>query len=180
MNLAIIDVQPCYRRGADAVRDALVPLLNRGDYANVVFIRANEELSGDTAFDAMDYWVSAGLRTEILDRAAHVEKSYAFFRGWMDYGVADASIVEATQLLRSHNKWDSRALSAKQLDAIDTDLPEFDPVFRPYELEEVADLFKPLSWALCGGGRNECLKEFELWMDSLGVAHERLEHLVYG
>lgn len=181
MNLAIIDVQPGYQQHANVVRDALVQLLNANTFENVVFIRVNEELSGDTMEDAMDYWLSAGLAEEVLDNAMHVEKSYGFFRGWMDNGVADEVIVEATKELRQHRAWDTRSLAPEQLEMLEEGLSErWDPLFRPDELESNAHVFERQEWALCGGGRNECLKEFELWLDSWNIQHHRLEHLVYG
>lgn len=181
MNLAIIDVQPCYRQGANAVRDALVPLLNEGAYERVVFIRVNEELSGDTEWDALEYWADAGVSAEVLESAVHLEKTYAFFRGWMDNGVDDEVIVTAAKLLRQNNAWDTRELDEEELDAIEEGLAQrADPLHRPDELEQEAWRFERKQWTLCGGGRHECLKEFELWLDSLDITHERLEHLVYG
>lgn len=181
MNLAIIDVQPGYRQGADYVRNKLIPLLNKGTYENIVFVRVNEELSGDAECDAMAYWEEAGLDPEVLANAQHVEKTYAFFRGWMDNGVADDVIVSTVKHLRSENKWDTRDLDAEVLESFETGLSErWDPLLRPYELESVAPLFQRKEWTLCGGGRYECLKEFELWLESLDIPYERLEHLVYG
>lgn len=181
MNLAIIDVQPCYQQGATPVRDALIPLLNEGQFDNVVFIRVNEELSGDTEWDALAYWEEAGLEPEVLTNAIHVEKTYAFFRGWMDNGVDDDVIVDVVKCLRSHNKWDTRMLDEELLNSFEDGLSDrADPLFRPDELESVARVFERKSWTLCGGGRHECLKEFELWLDSRDIQHDRLEHLIYG
>lgn len=181
MNLAIIDVQPCYQQGATSVRNALIPMLNRGEFDNIVFVRVNEELSGDTEWDAMAYWEEAGLDPDVLANAHHLEKTYAFFRGWMDNGVDDDVIVEVVKCLRSHNEWDTRMLEPELLDSFDEGLStRADPLFRPDELESESRLFERKTWTLCGGGRHECLKEFELWLDSLNVSHDRIEHLVYG
>lgn len=182
-SLLVIDIQPAYRAQADfvAARAARWIREKAESYNRVCVMSVNEELSGDTRFDVVSYWEQAGLAPEQFEEHTYIEKSYAFLRGWMDNGVADEHIVATLKKLRQAGEWDSRMLDRTVLSELDDELPSLlDPLSRPDELEAYAAMFKADSWEVCGGGRYECLKEIELWLDSLDVKHSRREELIYG
>jgi len=179
--IIVVDVQPSCDRACRSLLSELLdylPSLEAG--TSIILLKINEELSGDTLHSFEDYWREAGATDDFLGRVKVIEKSYAFFRGWMDEGVAGDEIAETARVLRRVQKNDSRSLDIATL----SDLSEqgaalCDPLFLPDELEMHRQLFVNREWMTCGGGMNECLQEFEIWLDSLDVAYERIGGLCY-
>ncbi|MBC8741709.1 hypothetical protein F6X40_34675 [Paraburkholderia sp. UCT31] len=178
----VVDVQPAYHKGASHITRPLLFLLESVVEHNVPIFRVkvNEELSGDTPEDFDEYWQDAGASRQLLDHSRVMEKPYAFLRGWMDNGVPDDEIVATLKEMRKRGVNDSRQLPKEVLVSLSEHGASLcDPLFLPYELEDQASTLTSRAWTTCGGGRDECLKEFELWLDSNDVTYFRDESLVY-
>lgn len=179
--LLIVDVQPAYQAAfrRDLVQDILEHIRTVPREVPVVIVSVNEELSGDSSEDILSFWVDSGMEEALFERVTFIEKEYAFFRGWMDNGVPADEIVATGKKMVDLGLYDSR-------DMAETDLSECAPsavdladcMFMPEALD-LGDAYKDAFWHVCGGGTDECLKEVELWMDVVGIDHERIESLTY-
>lgn len=179
--LLVVDVQPAYANWmSPRLPTNILAHLRSNPRQPVMFISVNEELSGDTESDIQEFWADHGLDEDLASGIRFEFKSYAFLRGWMDNGVADDEIVETCRALRQGGIYDSRDIPAETLTELSAEGAELaDPLILPYELE-ILRCFQPgMTLDICGGGRNECLKEMELWLASLDIRCNRIEHLVY-
>jgi hypothetical protein len=179
--LLIIDVQPAYASafGAGFTKEVLDRMRAVPQDQALIIVSVNEDLSGDTPETIREFWENAGMDEELFERAIFLEKPYAFFRGWMDNGIHDDDIVAVAKELRRLRKYDSRDLGADAIAELSSAGAELaDPLWLPYELEE-EPRYRQDVWNICGGGRDECLKEMELWLDSCSIDYTRIEHLTY-
>lgn len=181
--LAVIDVQPGYNDHISrGLKSSLVAEIRARLNAGLpVFIVYNDEdMTGDTRTSVYCFWYDEGLTEEELDQCQFIEKQFAELRGWMDEGVDEDEIVAAVKLMRSRGVYDSRQLDEDDLAEVSQEgFGTQNPLFISQYLEASA-LFGVRKLDICGGGRNECLREVELWMDSLGTNYNRLDHLCYG
>lgn len=181
--LLVIDVQPAYcaaHQGWQLARDVLERMELVPADVPVVVVSVNEELSGDTPAAVQEFWLDAGMTDEQFERITFLEKPYAFFRSWMDCGVPESEIVAVAKRLRKRNLYDSRDLPGAILRKLAPRGFELDGdmLGLPYELE-TEPVYKQPHWDICGGGRDACLHEMELWFDSNGIGYTRLESLIY-
>ncbi len=180
----LVDLQPGYGGGIGRylMRDVLVELSRLPESVPLYAFYVNEELSGDTLESVQDFWREHGADESLIERIDWREKSYAFFRGWMDNGVASDDIVAVARALRERSLWDSREADEALLTSLSERGAELcDPLWRDENVErlceELTRLHGPLLTA--GGGREECLAEVELALDAWNVPFERQNHLTY-
>lgn len=176
--LVVVDVQPAYHFCcAHIARDVARRINNTRK--PVVIVWVGEGFTSDTEDDVRHYLHEAGARPSRLAACRYLEKDYGFFRGWMDYGVARETIVSVgTEMMRS-GRHDSESLDlAAFLGPEEVDrLPAFDHLRRPCFDNTTLRLLDSVE--TCGGGENECLAEFELYLAMTGKPYTRLENLVY-
>lgn len=181
--LAIIDVQPGHNTAfcSSYVANLVKEVRLRIEAGQPVYIVYNDEdMSGDTEASVQDFWMEHGLDESDLFSCTFIEKQFAELRGWMDFGVDEDEIVEVMKRMRANRLNDSRLLEPDVLEALSCDGKETkNPIFLSYFLES-SPLRHVRDLDVCGGGRSECLREVELWMESLGTNYNRLEHLSYG
>jgi hypothetical protein len=179
--MLVVDIQPAYTGGFGGrlTYEVLAEMRQMSEGQPLIILSVNEELSGDGPQAIQEFWEEQGMEEALFERAIFLEKPYAFFRGWMDNGVPDEDIVAVAKELRKQRKSDSRDLPGKVLAKISpVGAVRCDPLFLPYELE-IEPRYRQASWRICGGGRDECLKEVELWLDSCNIAYNRIDHLTY-
>lgn len=145
----------------------------------VYLVYIQEDLSGNSLAELHEFWEMHGLSESALNKCQFVEKRYAELRGWMDNGIDEDEIVSTVQELRACKVWDSRNLPDGRLEELSEDGSQLlSPLFLSYELE-TSPLAKLATIDICGGGRDFCLREVELWLESRGAQYNRVEHLVY-
>lgn len=179
--LLVIDIQPAYSAGFGRRLTEEVLQEMRQVPANepIVVVSVNEELSGDNADAIREFWLEQGMDDELFERAVFLEKDYAFFRSWMDLGVPEEEIIAIAREMRRRKVYDSRDLPEDVLADIAPGGADLcDAIFLPYELE-IERQYKLPAWRICGGGRGECLREVELWLDSCSISYNRIDHLTY-
>jgi hypothetical protein len=181
-DLVVVDVQPCYRDSvaSNMLRALVAEIQGRLAAGGTVWmLYNNEELSGDRIEFIHEFWLGNGLTEDDIESCRWVEKTYAFLRGWMDCGVASDEIVGALKELHRLRVGDSRDLDETFLQGLSPEGAHLgNPLFDSPELQD-SGLGLLQQVETCGGGRDECLAEVELWLSSRGVCAERLHHLTY-
>jgi len=181
--LVVCDVQPAYAEGWDRLDD-LMALTSGHDGPVTMLVNAEEhQLTSDMVGDCMAFWSGHGMSGAALDALRVVDKGYAWLRGWMDNGADEDAIVRVLRRMRADGAWDSRDLDPEVLrEAVGgdgwRDWMEDEPLALGW-IDE-ATVRSMDGCLLCGGHREECLREVELLLRAYGVRYELLEEFVYG
>jgi hypothetical protein len=179
-NLIVVDVQPAYNTWCKSIaRDVAQRINNTRKPTTIVWV--GEDYTGDREEDVREYLRSMGARPGKLALCTFIEKTYGFFRGWMDNGVDDDTIIKVGSALMREDKGSSDQLDLPSVLGDDYDfdtLPSADSIYLPHFDDSRLRGFG--AFETCGGGREECLAEFELYLAMLDKPVTRLSHLVYG
>lgn len=196
-DIIVVDVQPFYHNYHSHLTPKLVDLLNESSGDILYFYNGCEVGIEDKVPEVADYLIEHGLDEDRADEIEFVEKSYAWFRGWMDNGVDEDDLVKVANYMLRTNNSDSRDLEEEDYQRIfgnDEDLIEEliemdDPLFIP-EFDAGGDggrwmspqqLLRQYNGAiLTGGGVNECLAEIRLLMEALGMRFRVDNRYTYG
>jgi hypothetical protein len=178
--LIVVDVQPAYDKWCRSIAYQVAKRINNTRRPTVI-VWVGEGYSNDTEEDVRAYLRQAGARPGKLDQCAFLEKTYGFFRGWMDNGVDDNTIIKVgAEMMRTQTRW-SNGLDLAAVLGPDFDLdslPEYDTLQLPHFDDSSLSGFN--TFETCGGGRDECLAEFELYLEMQGKQVNRLPaELVY-
>ena len=140
----------------------------------------------------MSYWEYFGFDKSKWNNVEFVEKDFGYIREWMDNGVSDSAIIKAirlmyeqkvnrsTQLFGGHFEPDyydkMRALGLPESWTND-DIYDMQITIFPLNVDELKQ------WSgsyLMGGGRDECLKEIQLFMNAFNIKYKIIDKFVYG
>lgn len=182
----VVDVQPAYNRWCSKIAPGVANLLNQQANNRIVLFNA-EGLTDDTKQSVEEYLFDHGLDPEKSQGIRYIEKSYGFFRSWMDAGVSERIIIKTIRAMVQRRVNDSRDLDVDtvltkyeqdrglKLWKVDWDdegiyMPDFMPI----------SLLKQISpFLMCGGGREQCLKEIELICNAFNIRYKRIDGLLY-
>jgi hypothetical protein len=178
-NLLVVDIQPAYDKWCRRITPQICQLLNRQIGKKVVLFNG-DELTNDRQADVIDYYLENGLNDDV--EIDYIEKEYGFFRSWMDDGIDDHTILKTIRAMVMQRKNDSRDLDLSVI----LDKDEFaeindswtGPIFLP-DYVDINMLRKLSPFYMCGGGRNECLREIELACNAFNIRYKRLQNLIY-
>lgn len=188
-NLVIVDVQPFYHNWHKHLTPYLIEYVNMSNYSNMLYFFNGEEMGiPDNVNTVAEYLVEHELDETKLNRFYFIEKDYSFFRGWMDLGIDDEVIVSIVKYMLKNKIYDSREIDPDDLlQMLESSFgDESNDIF-----EQISDevIFIP-SWDysklqafnkydLCGGAREECLKEIEILLQALDIEYNVIENLTY-
>lgn len=179
----IIDIQPSYDKFCKDVAYKLMDFLNKRTGKILAFFNG-PELGFENSSEVAEYFVEHGLEHEKLDIIDFREKTYAFFRNWMDNGMERGDIIKAIRYMVSKNKTDSRDVSEEEWKSIYKekyeslkDIIESDMISVPDI--KISELKQLNGCYLCGGARDECLAEFRLIMDAFNIKYKLIGSLIY-
>ena len=185
-NILVVDVQPAYDRWCGKVAPGITNLLNRHTGGKYCLYNA-EGLTDDSQQSVAMYLSENGMTEEAIDDTKFVEKSYGFFRSWMDQDVPERIIIKTIRAMVQNRVHDSRDL-------------DVNTVLTPYEQERGLKLWKvdwddegiympdfmPISllkkmspFLMCGGAREQCLREIELLCNAFNIRYKRIDSLIY-
>ena len=204
-SVIVVDVQPEYSGIYDGdenpVFEQIIKFVNNQTGPVLMFVNAEDQgMTGDTIQDIIRYWEDT-IRGEEVDpeenphpinwsRFQIADKGYGYFRGWMDYGISDRTIIKTIRLMYQNKVNDSRELFGGELS--DDYAEKFEqfigPEFEHWMLSDgitvnwtsVAQLKRFSGSYIVGGGRNECLREVELLMNAFNIKYRRISSMVYG
>ena len=155
-------------------------VLNRFQ-GNILYFFNGPDLGFETEQE-MIYWLfDNGVEEDVINRISFRPKVYAFFRNWMDMGLDRDILIKCIRYMELHGKNDSRDVTEEEwrnlLGEDYEDIIERDMINLPdIDLQELKNM-QP--FYLCGGGRNECLEEFRIFLDAFNVQYHIIEKLVY-
>lgn len=189
--LVVVDIQPGYHSSCHLITEAVVEKINNsikedGSSTPVIFFYVGRDLDVDSKDDVIGYLLEHGLEEEKIRHIRFIEKGYGFYRAWMDQGVSEEIILNAAKLMKEEEIYDSRDFEhehwvtiagenyQKMYHLFDDNIyyPDFNTKLI---LREDVDNFE-----LIGGGRQECLKEIELFLKASGKTLTVNEKLCYG
>ena len=201
-SVVVVDVQPAYSRGNERLFERIIQFVNKQTGPVLMFVNAEQDMmTDDTVDDIKAYWEDV-IRGEEWDpedyddtpidwsRYQIKDKGFGFFRSFIDRGVSDKTIIRLIRLMYQNRVNDSRDLfGGEHSDDYAVNFEQFvGPEFKRWMLDDgitvnwtsVAQLKRFSGSYIVGGGRNECLKEVELLMNSFNIKYKRIDSMVYG
>jgi len=170
--LVIVDVQPFYARWIDFDIEDLIDYMSK--YDEVIIFFNGADIMCDELYDVQSFFFEHGMSETTLDTITWVEKTYGFLRNWMDnYEVDDEDIITVLHRMLANDVCDSRDLDESYLEQ--NGFPIDDPIFFP---DFDCNLKQDYVW-ICGGGKEECLREIELYLESIGITTDRVDCFTY-
>lgn len=179
--LLVVDIQPEYKQAMGTLMlKHLMTHLNTTKQP-IMAMWVGNGLSGDTIHEVMDFMVEHGLAEERIDEITFIEKDFAFYRPWMDQNVDDDVVVKVASAMLERKVTSSAWLPLDSiLDESELDsLPRYDQIQAPCFSGNEGLLRSFNKLHICGGGRNECLKEIELYLQAISQDYAVLDHFVY-
>lgn len=195
-SLVVVDIQPSYHQYHEYLTGKLVRYINVSNYENILWFWNGSELGCEETYsDMVQYTLEHGLDEDKVDDITFIEKTYGFFRGWMDFLDEDL-IVEFVRYMINNDIYDSREIDddvkkmiiSKYTGLSETELESSDEYDFIINNREV--LFIPqFNWEqmrnigyveTAGGGCNECLLEIEILLRASGIEYRRLNNYTYG
>lgn len=172
--LIIVDVQP-----HDIPKHIHFNMYEFADFVNsypdVLVLFNGEDLGWESQAEMEYYYEEIGID---ISNCTFQEKTYGFFRDWMDSGKDDLLVPTVKTMLKL-GKNDVRELDSKILSRLGIDFNvENYPLGMDDRIIEPLKQFKGAD--ICGGGRNECLQEVEYLMDALNCRYKEVSKYIYG
>lgn len=191
--LIVVDVQPAYQNVFDFQYE-LAEFMHQHTGPILMFVNADDQgLTEDTKQEIHWWWYevfeNVGLDfDEVLPRIEYYDKGYGYMRSWMDSGIADRNIIRTIRKLYLEGVNDTRQLFEYEDDPAE-ELEKFvnDPGWDYYLADDplttewlsIAQLKRFNRSYICGGGRNECLKEVQLMMNAFNIKYTEIEKFIY-
>ncbi len=181
--LIVVDVQPTYRGNISF--DIWKFLEYVQSFKQVLYIHNGRDTSNDDRQDVKNWLIEeADYDDDFIDHMDSwdwMEKEYGFLRPWMDNGADDDFIVKALRFMEKKRENDSRDIEpevwAKKFPNDWDDAFEDDPLYTPDV--DLRLLKKYNNATIIGGGKNECLKEMELYMQAHKIKTKRNNKFTY-
>lgn len=144
----------------------------------------NGESLGMTSEDELKYFLLENeLEEDTLDSIDFIDKGYAFLRGWMDAGIDEDIIIQALRHMDRRNINDSRDIEVEEWIELIPDLEDYShiidgdcinfPDIDKHELRRWNNSY------ICGGGRDECLKEVLILLEAFNIKTKPIQKFIY-
>ena len=170
-NVIVVDVQPQYKGYIHFNMFECAEFLNN-QRDLLVFYNGPDTVGQDTKIGVLHWWGEWGFDTIKGRSAKWIDKGYGFFRSWMDEGVDEKRIQEVVRYMVMNRIQDSRDIPDDILLNFVEGYNEFllqDPISLP---DISLGMLKKWSGSyLIGGGRNECLKEIKILLDTFNIRY---------
>lgn len=183
-----MDVQPEYEKAFNNWLPEFVNFINKNyNKFKITLLFNGPELGMVTPDEYRGWLYDNGVKEEIAYNIYMYDKSYAFFRYCIDSGIDHSSTTNLVRFMYSNNVNDSRDLTEEFWDKFiteygNTDIREL--LETSDDMISIPDLMSELSKygsniTLCGGAREECMKEVEIALDALNKPYTILNKFCY-
>jgi len=189
--IIVVDVQPEYANFSSSNENTCEKIIHfvcNSLGKVLMFVNAEADgLTGDTIKTIKEYWEEVYGDYIDWNRFEIVDKGYGYFRGWMDNGISDRTIIKLIRKMYSDGVSDIRELfdgeddedyEEKLNEFISPDSIDYVEMFA-VQWTSVKRLKEYNKSYLVGGGRNECLKEVTLLMNAFNIRYRLIDELVY-
>lgn len=185
-----VDIQPEYENFISFNLYEWVSFINKNSENNdIVFLYNGADTLGMVEENDYKYWlVELGMDEDVVYNSTFYDKGYAFFRFCMDNSIDDDSIVDLVKFMINNNITDTRDVDEQMwnefVEQSDYDYSEIRELLEHSEdMINIPDLMDFISYysniILMGGGIDECLKEVEIALKSLGKDYKTYSKYVY-
>lgn len=185
--LISVDIQPEYENYINFNINNWVNMINNHDGKIVFLYNGYDTLGMVNENDYKNWLYELGVDEDIIyGSATFYDKGYAFFRTCMDEGIDDEDTIGLIKMMIEYDINDSRELDEDFWNEFMErygsenvrDLLEFsDNMINIPELMDFLSGFHNIT--ICGGGKNECLKEVEIALMVLDKPYEKMDSFIY-
>lgn len=175
----IVDIQPSYDKWCGHLMPRLCEFLNN-QTGKVLILFNGEDLDLDSKEQVIEYYLDYGLEESKIPQIQWKEKMYGYFRDLMDSNVEPRVIIKVIREMVLKRIGDSRELSQEFIQRLieeeGVDLEQM-PVFLP---DIAISLLREYnSGYIAGGGRHECFREIQLFMNALNIKYKEMKAFIY-
>jgi len=182
--LVVVDVQPAYSYHINFGK-RLADLIEKRSGETLMYVNAEDTgTSEDTLEEIKVFWWRFGMEEDTMANLTWFDKGYGNLREAMDTGASDRDIIAVIREMFRQNINDSRELFGEdheqQLEAFGEDNIEW--IQNGISIMDLNgfDKLKSMSpFYLCGGGKDECLKEVMLMCNALNIKYKLLSEFIY-
>lgn len=182
--IIIVDIQPAYDKFCKHIVPKLINFLNHRTGEIVLFYNG-EDVGVDNKIDVMGYYLDNGLDEDKLGSIIYREKTYAFFRNWMDAGMKRSDIIKAIRYMVTARKNDSRDVTEEEWIKVFGE-SDYEGLKDTIEMDSInipdISISELKSWngsLICGGGRHECFEELTLLFNAFNIKYTEIKSLIY-
>lgn len=181
--LIVVDVQPEYAKSY-AFAPRLMEFIN-GRFGRRTLMLVNAEntgVSSDSKQSIIEYWLDEGLEQRCLRYMNIQDKGYGYLRAWMDYKVPEELIIKVIRYMARNKLNDSRDIPERTMARLfQNHIPSHYIFDDPITINWMN--FRSIghynNCLLCGGAKNECLREVTIMFDAYNIKYTLLERFIY-
>ena len=180
--LIVVDVQPAYKSYITFDVEELMQFINERTGKVLFLVNAEETgVTEDTANGCWNWWWENGLELDKRDRkVSFYDKGYGYFRAWMDF-TDERTLIKGIRYMHQKKANDSRDIEPEEwkkvLGSGWNDYMEDDPLIINWISLKL--LKEHSGGYICGGGRNECLREVTLYMNAFNLRTKLINNFIY-
>lgn len=178
--LVIVDIQPSYKSFFSFKPSSFIDFLKESNYKTYLYLYNGPEFGFEDENDIKQWLIEESeYEEEFVDKLESFnfyEKNYNFFRNSMDRGDSEEDTIKLINLMLKKNINDSRELEKEDWEKLDIEDLGEDSINIPDVLDE---LKKYNNIDICGGGKDECLKEVEICLDVLHKPYTQIKKFIY-
>ena len=181
--LIVVDVQPEYAKNCRFTLSLMEIINGRLGRRTLMLVNAEDTgVSQDSKQSIVDYWIDNGLDQRCLRNMNIQDKGYGYLRAWMDYNVPDELIIKVIRYMARNKLSDSRDIPERTMAKLFQN-----HITNKYIFDDPVSInwmnFRSIghynNCILCGGARNECLREVRIMFDAYNIKYTLLPRFIY-
>ena len=181
--LVVVDVQPAYESHISFETD-MAEYLNKRTGKTLMYVNADDSgTTDDSLYSIQEWWLDAGLEAESFDRIKWFDKGYGYLREAIDYGASESDIISVIREMYRQSVSDSRDLyggdEEKIIEIFGEDAASWINSGISVGWIAMGELKSMSPFYLCGGARDECLKEITLMCNALNIKYHLIDRFIY-
>lgn len=187
----IVDIQPSYAKWCNKIiTDNFFEFLK--SQKKILWFFNGEDVGSydnpDNIFQWLiqDYGFDEDELDDIFKKIEFKEKSYGMLRDYMDTDVPDWLTIKVLRLMKQHRVWNASDLDLEELlgddywEFINPDGKDYFPdIYLQGQYTNISQLKEYGGGFICGGGKDECLREIQIIMNAFNIKYTALREFIY-